>query len=426
MNKVTRENVLTKERVIIKTLDNGLTLYYCKKKGFKEFVGMLGTKYGSIDYDFISNRTGKRVKVEDGIAHFLEHKLFEQEDVNALDLFSRMGVSSNAYTTFDHTVYFFEANKNFNKCLEALFKFVSTPYFTYENVEKEKGIIEQELKMYEDEPQSVVYYRLLKNMYKNIHLNVDIGGTPESIMPITKERLYDCYETFYNPKNMFCIVIGDLEEEDVEKKANDFANKYMKNKSIEVVKFVEEEPYEVVNKESTKKMQVATNYICIGFKHSAKSGKENAKTSAIVDILNEASFGRISDFYENIYKEKLVNEPIQISYESGNNFGYTIIYIASDDYKKIEEETTQYIKELKKYGISQEVFDISKKKIIGDKIFETEDIMSIHREIIESIVENYDLFEYESELLKVSKEDVDNFIKNELNLDNMSISRVIK
>ena len=206
-------NLKTGEQVYKTTLSNGLKVFVCPKVGYTKKVGMYGTIYGSIDNDFIDITTGERLKVEDGIAHFLEHKLFEQEGDNALDVFAKMGVSSNAYTSFDHTVYFFETSSKFEECVDKLLDFVSTPYFTDQNVEKEKGIIAQELKMYEDEPNSVAYYNVLRAMYNNFPLNVDIGGTVESVYKIDKEALYSCYNTFYNPANMFVIIIGDVDVE---------------------------------------------------------------------------------------------------------------------------------------------------------------------------------------------------------------------
>ena len=166
-------NLKTGEEIYKKTLANGLKVYICKKPGYIKKVGMYGTVYGSIDNDFIDITTGERLKVEDGIAHFLEHKLFEQEDANALDVFAKMGVSSNAYTSFDHTVYFYETSSKHEECLNKLLEFVNTPYFTDENVEKEKGIIAQELKMYEDSPEDLVYDLLTENIFFEVS-NINI------------------------------------------------------------------------------------------------------------------------------------------------------------------------------------------------------------------------------------------------------------
>ena len=173
-------NLKTGEEIYKKVLPNGLKVYICKKPGYIKKVGMYGTVYGSIDNDFIDITTGERLKVEDGIAHFLEHKLFEQEDANALDVFAKMGVSSNAYTSFDHTVYFYETSSKHEECLNKLLEFVNTPYFTDENVEKEKGIIAQELKMYDDMPDNIIFERTIYNLFNRV-LNNSFSFPPSGL-----------------------------------------------------------------------------------------------------------------------------------------------------------------------------------------------------------------------------------------------------
>ena len=185
------------EKTYTTTLDNGLKVYICKKEGFSKKIGLFGTKYGSLINDFVDITTGKRIKVPDGIAHFLEHKLFEKEGANALDLFSKMGVSSNAYTSFDQTVFYFETIDKFKESIEMLVKLIKEPYFTDENVEKEQGIIGQEIGMYDDDPGFSVYFNALRAMYINHPIRIDIAGTVETISHINKELLYTCYNTFY-------------------------------------------------------------------------------------------------------------------------------------------------------------------------------------------------------------------------------------
>lgn len=168
-------------------LENGLTVYICKKEGFSKKIGLFGTKYGSLINDFVDIKSGRRLRVPDGIAHFLEHKLFEKEGANALDLFSKMGVSSNAYTSFDQTVFYFETIDKFSESIEMLVKLIKEPYFTDENVDKEQGIIAQEIGMYDDDPSFSVYFNALRAMYINHPIRIDIAGTVETISHINKE-----------------------------------------------------------------------------------------------------------------------------------------------------------------------------------------------------------------------------------------------
>lgn len=420
------ENVKTGEKVYKTVLDNGLKVFVCPKPGFTKKIGMYGTIYGSVDNDFVDITTGKRIKVEDGIAHFLEHKLFEQEGDNALDVFAKMGVSSNAYTSFDHTVYFFETSSKYEECLERLLDFVNTPYFTDANVEKEKGIIGQEIHMYDDDANAVVYYNTLRAMYKEHPLKVDIAGTVESVNRIDKEALYSCYNTFYNSANMFVIVIGDVDVDYTINKINNEMRKRLDKVSGKVERFAPIEPKEIAMPEIEKKLDVYMPYVCIGFKHGKQDGKTNVKNTVIVDILNEMCFSTMSDFYETMYNAGIINEPMQISYESGSDFAHTIIFATSKEYNKCETKIKEYIMSLKEVGVDQKLFDIVKKQKQGENIHQTEDLMAIHRQIIDSIIQDTDVYEEVNALDNVTKQDVDNFIKAYLRDDNMVVSKVIE
>ena len=425
MNNI-EENKKTGENIYKKVLDNGLKVFVCPKKGYTKKIGMYGTIYGSIDNDFIDIMTGKRTKVEDGIAHFLEHKLFEQEGENALDVFAKMGVSSNAYTSFDHTVYFFETSSKYEECLEKLLDFVNTPYFTDENVEKEKGIIGQEIRMYDDEPNAVVYYNVLRAMYKEHPLKVDIAGTVESVNRIDKEALYSCYNTFYNPANMFVIVIGDVDVDYTIDKIEQEMKKRSDKQSKTVERFNVDEPKDIAQKEIEKKLDVYMPYLCMAFKHGKKDGKTNIKNTVIVDLIDEICFSTMSDFYEEMYNKGIINEPMQIVYECGADFAHSVAFATSKKYNECEKEVKKYISKLKEQGISEELFEIAKKKKQGEYIHQTEDLMAIHRQIIDSIIQNTPVYEEMNIIDDITKQDVDMFIQEYLQEENMVISRVIE
>ena len=258
MHKISVENSEElNESTFSTVLDNGLSVYICKKSGFGKKIGLFGTKYGSVINDFVDITTGKRMKVPDGIAHFLEHKLFEKEGANALDLFSKMGVSSNAYTSFDQTVYFFETNEKFEESIAMLVKLIKEPYFTDENVQKEQGIIGQEISMYDDDSNFMVYFNALRAMYQKNPVRIDIAGTIESISHITKELLYTSYNTFYSPQNMFFVVVGDVDVDETIKIIEDNIKKYDNNvPSTKIEKFIEEEPKQIAQKEILQKMDI--------------------------------------------------------------------------------------------------------------------------------------------------------------------------
>lgn len=421
----TDTNKITGEKVYKYELEDGLKVYICPKKGFSKKIGMYGTHFGSIDTDFYDIQEKKRKRVPDGIAHFLEHKLFEQEDGNALDLFAKMGVSSNAYTSYDHTVYFFETNDKFEECLKTLFDFITTPYFTDENVEKEKGIIEQELNMYEDSPDSVVYYNVMRAMYNNYPLNVDIGGTVESVYSITKEELYSCYNTFYAPQNMFVIIIGDVDIEATVKMIKERHGGAKRDELSIPQRFYPEEPENIAMREIEKKLDVFMPSICIGFKSSKQDGKTNIRNALITEIINEAAFSDLSDFYEDMYNAGLLTEPMYMTYESGKDFSHTLVFFQSLKYKECEEKFNEHLAALKENGISEELFNIVLNKKIGQEIYNSESMMQVSREVIDSIIEDTEVFEASKVLGEITVKDVNNYIKNEFNTDKMVISRVL-
>jgi len=202
------ENLLINETVYKHQFDNGLDLIVIPKKGFANKYVIWGTHYGSIDNKFIIPNEDKETIVPDGIAHFLEHKLFEQENgTNSLETLTTIGASANAYTSFNHTAYLFEATDNFYEALDEFMDYVQNPYFTDENVEKEKGIISQEIHIGDDDPGWQVYFNFLKGAYENFPLNIDIAGSVDSISKIDKEILYKCYNTFYHPSNMAMVIV---------------------------------------------------------------------------------------------------------------------------------------------------------------------------------------------------------------------------
>lgn len=419
-------NRITGDKVYKTVLSNGLRVYIHPKKGFVNKIGLFGTLYGSIDNDFIDITTGERNKVPDGIAHFLEHKLFEKEGDSILDIFAKMGVNCNAYTSFDHTVYYFETDKDCEICLNKLIYFVSEPYFTDENVEKEKGIIAQEINMYEDDPNSVVYDNLLKAMYVNSPLKIDIAGTIHSISEIDKELLYKCYNTFYNPKNMFVVVIGDVDVNDTINILEKSTDVYMKRKiSEEVQKFAEKEPEHIVQNQIQKNMSLHTPLISFGFKMNKRSGIENIKNNIILSIINETCFSNMSDFYERLYKNNIITHEPSIYYESGDMFSYIVIAAYAENIDIFEKEMIKYLKEIKENGINKDIFDVVKSKKIGEYIYNLENSTYMHRTIIESIIQKTEVYESQDILENISIEEINKFILESLDFTKMVISKVL-
>ncbi|MDD2627408.1 MAG: pitrilysin family protein [Clostridia bacterium] len=425
MNKIkTERNNTINEEVKSTVLENGLRVYIYPRKGYTKKMGMLGTVFGSIDNEIIYENN-KVTKLPDGIAHFLEHKLFEQEGANALDIFSKMGVDTNAYTTFDHTVYYFETADKYEESLEELIEFVSSPYFTDKNVEKEKGIIGQEIKMYEDEPNAVVYYNLLKCLYKTHPVNIDIAGTIETITPITKEILYECYNAYYSLSNMFLLIIGDVNVDETIEEVKRLTKIYKNNKNIKIIKkeFIEQE--EIVKKEINKKLEVAVPMECIGFKLNPYKGQKKIKGEIIAEIINDACFSKSSDFYERLYEMGIVSSEPDFSFEGGNGYSYLLISSYIIKVEEYEKEIIEYLEKLKKEGIKEEDFNRVINKKIGDVIYSSERMNWVYRSIIDGILNDTEVFKPIQILKEITKEDINDFLKETIVFEKMAISRIL-
>ena len=337
-------NDIIKEELYFETLENGLKVYFMPKKGFVKKYAILATDFGSNDLEFVPKGECNRIRVNEGIAHFLEHKMFEQPDGgNAFDLFSKYGASANAFTNFNMTAYLFSATENFNECLTHLIDYVQTPYYTEENVEKEKGIIAQEIKMYDDDPSWQVYFNALKAMYQKHNVRIDIAGDVDSIYKITPDELYKCYNTFYNPSNMILFVIGDLDENevmDVIKKANHSDIEKIEGK---IQRFPNEEPKEIAQKEIVEKYQVSMPMFNIAYKDEDVNlrGKELLKKEVVSDILCDMIFKTGSELNEDMYMKGMVNDSFYGGFYSEVEYAFTLISGEGKDPHKVKDTITE-------------------------------------------------------------------------------------
>lgn len=295
------ENLKVKEKVFIEKLQNGLTVMIIPKKDTSKKYVIFGTNFGSIDNHFIIPKNNEETTIPDGVAHFLEHKLFEQSNgTNSLDILSSLGVEANAYTTNDHTAYLFESTFNFYEALDELMNYVQNPYFTDQNVEKEKGIIGQEINMYDDEPSWQVYMNAMKLMYKQNPINIDIAGSIESISKINKEILYNSYNTFYNLSNMLLVVCGDFVPEDL---LQEIKNRITKDEEQgEIKRIYPEEQDQIVAKEKIVTMDVINPIFAIGFKDKVAEKKDLVKKHIAIEIILYMLLGKSSKTYKKLYE----------------------------------------------------------------------------------------------------------------------------
>ena len=255
------------ETLYYKQLENGLDVYILPKKGFSKTFVTFTTKYGSIDRTFVPIGEEEPITVPDGIAHFLEHKMFEKEEGDVFQKFSEVGAQANAFTSFTRTAYLFSSTNHLYKSTETLLDFVQQPYFTEETVNKEKGIIGQEITMYDDQPDWRLYFGAIENMYHNHPVKIDIAGTIESIDKITAEHLYTCYNTFYHPSNMLLFVIGAVDPTEMMAFIEGNQKKKEFPEPTSLSRIFDEEPVEVAIKERELKMDVQQRYYYL-FLHS--------------------------------------------------------------------------------------------------------------------------------------------------------------
>ena len=414
------ENLQVKEKLYIEKLENGLTVMIIHKTGIRKKYVMWATHYGSIDNKFVIPGEEKATEVPDGIAHFLEHKMFEQENgTNSLDVLTALGVNANAYTTTNYTTYLFEATDNFYKALDELMDYVQHPYFTDENVEKEKGIIAQEINMYNDYPDWEVYMNALKCMYKNNPITIDIAGTVESIQKIDKDVLYKCYNTFYNPSNMLMCFCGDFNPEDLIKEVK---NRLVEKKPQgEIKRIYQEEPANIVEKRKEKTMEVSMPLFVIGIKD--KLEKENiVKKHIAIEILLNMLIGKSSDLYKDLYQEELlISEPF-VEYEFGEDYAHVAISGVSKDPDKILEKLLEQINKMKKEGIKEENFNRIRNMLYGNAVKEFNSVSDIARMFVTDYFKGINSFDYLETYKQITMEYAKQVLENTFKEENTVIS----
>ena len=418
------ENSKVKEKLYIEKLENGLTIMVVPKKGMQKKYVIWGTNYGSNDSKFIVPGETEAIEVPKGVAHFLEHKMFEQESgINSLDTLTALGVEANAYTTNDHTAYLFECTENFYLALDELMDYVQHPYFTDENVEKEKGIIGQEIMMYDDYPEWRVYLNALEAMYHEHPVKLDITGTIETISHIDKEILYKCYNTFYNPANMAMVVCGDFEPEkllkEIKKRLID------KKANGEIKRIYPEEPENIVQEKIEQKMDVSEPLFTIGIKDKVANEKEKVKKHLAIEILLNILIGKSSKLYQELYNKGMLFVTPGVDYEFSRDYAHILITGQSKYPEQVYDLFKNAVNELKENGIDLEEFERVKKMLYGSFIKEYDEPGDIARMFIADFFKGINSFEYLEEITTINKQYVEQMLK-EVFVDNKMVLSVIK
>ncbi|MEN8906895.1 MAG: pitrilysin family protein [Clostridiales bacterium] len=352
------------EEVLIYTHSSGLNINYIPKKGYLKKYATFSTHFGSINNSFKVNNENS-IKVPDGVAHFLEHKLFEQEYGDVMDKFSILGADPNAYTSFSRTTYLFSCVDNFFENYELLLNFVQHLYLTDKSIEKEKGIIAQEIKMYRDNPHWRLFFNLLEGLYINHPVKIDIAGTVESINRINKDILYKCYNSFYNLSNMVITIVGDLDFEKIIEYSE--ANLKTKNDHYILENIYPKEPKDINKIKIEENLDVSSPIFQLGFKETElpRIGKGSIIYEMGISILQEIIFGKSSEFYNEMYEKNLLDNSFLYDYTVEKEFAFSTLGGESKNPELVRDSVVSLIKKLKKNRISREDFNRTKKAYYG-------------------------------------------------------------
>ncbi|ENH96528.1 zinc protease, insulinase family protein [Gracilibacillus halophilus YIM-C55.5] len=358
------------ETIYSDQLSNGLRVHILPKPEMTKAYAIFTTNYGSIDQSFVPIKQSESITVPDGIAHFLEHKMFEKEDRDVFQDFSKRGASANAYTSFTKTAYLFSATAEVKENLRTLLNFVQDPYFSEESVEKEKGIIEQEIQMYNDQPDWRAFFGTIKSMYQYHPVQIDIAGTVDSIQNITKDDLYTCYHTFYHPSNMVLFIAGNVDPEEI----GAFVRENQENKNFEPAEPLKRqfpsEPKAVAEKEKRIDMPVAVPKALVGLKETdlPEDPKEFVKKEWFIDMILDYLFSKSGIEYKKLYEEGLIDQSFSYENHLERNFGFTIIGGNTEDPEGLAENIQHSLLRLKEQKLDEESFQRLQRKKLGQTL----------------------------------------------------------
>ena len=365
-------------------LDNGLEVYVIPKNNCNNIYATFSTKFGSNNIEFVPIGEKKMIKVNDGIAHFLEHKLFEQKDgIDPFTFYSENGADANANTNQKKTTYLFSGSSNIEENLNYLLDYVQEPYFTDKNVEKEKGIITQEIKMYQDDPDTMMYESLISNCFINHPMKYPIIGTIDSINKITKEELYKCYNTFYHPSNMFVVVTGNVNAEEIIELVKQNQDKKKFERQIEIKLKQYKEPDKVEKKQDSVKLNVSIPRAAIAYKIRIADIQNLYQTLLYLLILFDTKLGATSDFVKNLVDDEIINTNLLVDYD--NTEEHIIIFVTGES-KEPKLLLNEIIKEMKDLKISEKDFERKKKTLISSLIYISDNIFSLNHSVMNDII----------------------------------------
>lgn len=398
---------------------SGLDIYICEMEGFSSVEALFGTKYGSVNTMFKMRDDKDYTVVPEGIAHFLEHKLFENEDCDVFELYAKTGANGNAYTSFDRTCYLFSCSKNYQESLKILLDFVQKPYFTKESVDKEQGIIGQEIQMTNDNPNWRVFFNMLRCMYHNHPVKIDIAGTIESIAQIDADLLYKCYNTFYNLNNMVLSIAGNISADEVLAICDEYLRP-CEDKGLETV--FPDEPESIVQSEIYENQPVGTPIFHIGYKCTPCDGQDRIKKNIALSIASALITDASSDMYQRLLKEEVINSSFGAEVFCGDGYFSVIFAGESVDTPKVRDSIVSEIKRLSAEGIVEKDFQRIKKSMYGALIRQLNNVEAVASMMIGAYMAEVSPYDIIDTVSGMTSEKVLEYIKSDLKEDRLVMS----
>ena len=409
------------EAVCRETLPNGLRINIVPKRDYAKSYAFFATRYGGMDTRFCLN--GKWLDTPAGIAHYLEHKMFDTKEGNALQELAKNGAEPNAFTSNAITGYYFDSTTHFEENLETLLSFGSVPYFTEESVAKEQGIIGQEIRMIEDNPDWQIYTRMMKALYAASTARTSIAGTVESISHITVETLYDCHKAFYTPSNMVLTVVGNVDPIHVV----DIARRVLPREGGPAIpRDYGTEPAQVAEKETKLAMEVSCPQFLTGFKCTpAEDGEGYMRQSLIGDMACDILLGDSSPLYLRLYDQGLINTSFGGAYEMMPGVAYLYAGGDSKDARAVTAEIQKEAIRLVEEGIDEDFYQRVRRSSFGSNLRGLNSFENIAVSLSEGYFHGYDPFRFPQVFDTITKDDITAFLRENLTADRAVLSEIV-
>ena len=409
------------EKVYRAQCANGLRLVVVPKPGFAKSYAFFATNYGGMDMRFCLNGEWKDTPA--GVAHYLEHKMFDTKEGNALQELAKNGAEPNAFTSNAMTGYYFDSTEHFEENLKILLSFVSVPYFTDESVAKEQGIIGQEIRMIEDNPDWQIYTRMMQALYQNSTARTSIAGTVESISHITEETLYQCHKAFYTPSNMILTAVGDVDPVHVV----DLARSILpRERGEEIPRDYGTEPADIAQKETSMAMEVSTPQFLTGFKCTpAPEGEDYLRMSAIGDMACDILLGDSSPLYLRLYDQGLINTSFGGAFEMMPGVAYLYAGGDSRDARAVAGEIYREAERLAAEGIDEDFYQQVRRATFGEQLRGLNSFENIAVSLTEGYFRGYDPFRFPQVFDSITKDDILAFLRENLREERAVLSEIV-